>query len=102
MVNTRKVLYYSRVVGAHPVHHNDPVCRIGGQNSIWDIRLGDDGRPLCDECAVMGSAEDLVSLAVIRDPTSLFAHDRIACQSQIGTPEIAHRLLGQPRRQFPR
>lgn len=65
MVNTRKVLYYSLVVGEHPVHHNDPVCRTGGQTSIRDIRLGDDGRPLCDECAVMGSAEDLVSSDVI-------------------------------------
>jgi hypothetical protein len=52
----RTVLYHSTAVGAHPVHHNSPVCRIGGQTSIKDVRLGDDGRPLCDECMSIATA----------------------------------------------
>jgi hypothetical protein len=55
MAKQREVLYHSTAIGDHSVHHNSPVCRIGGQTSIRDIRLGDDGRPLCDECAVMRS-----------------------------------------------
>jgi hypothetical protein len=52
------VLYHSRVDADHPIHHNNPVCRIGGQTSIRDIRLGDDGRPLCDLCAVLRAAAE--------------------------------------------
>ena len=50
MTEARQVLYYSTAAEDEPVHHNNPSCSIGGQISITNIRLGDDGRPLCDEC----------------------------------------------------
>jgi hypothetical protein len=60
------VLYHSTVVeGSNPVHHNNPVCWIGGKTSIRDIRLGDAGRPLCDECALLWPAPKLRIDAVL-------------------------------------
>jgi hypothetical protein len=50
MAGPSKVLYYSIATEDFPVHHNNPTCRIGIQILIKDVRLGDDGRPLCDEC----------------------------------------------------
>jgi hypothetical protein len=47
------VIYHSADVGDHPVHHNTLLCRIGSQTSVRDIRLGDDGRPLCRTCVVL-------------------------------------------------
>ncbi len=55
MTEQRNVLYYSAAEEDHPVHHNNPRCSIGGQIRIKDIRLGDDGRPPCDECAATES-----------------------------------------------
>lgn len=49
----RKVLYYTTQAEDRPVHHNNPNCIAGGKIRIKDIRSGDDGRPLCDECAAM-------------------------------------------------
>jgi hypothetical protein len=50
MAAPSKVLYFSIATEDHPVHHNNPTCRIGIQILIKDVRLGDAGRPLCDEC----------------------------------------------------
>jgi hypothetical protein len=50
MAEQSKVLYHSIATEGDPVHHNNPTCRIGIQILIKDVRLGDDGRPLCDEC----------------------------------------------------
>jgi hypothetical protein len=48
-----RVLYHSIATEEHPVHHNNPTCRIGIQISLRDVRLGDDDRPLCDQCIVL-------------------------------------------------
>jgi hypothetical protein len=60
MADEGKVLYYTTVPEEHPVHLSDPSCSIGGVIPIRDLRMGDDGRPLCDECVVMRSASELL------------------------------------------
>ena len=54
----RTLPFFSVNAGARPVFHLQDVCGEGKRIQSTDLRFGQSGRRLCDECASLNAAEN--------------------------------------------